>query len=71
MTYLEQLCYKAGLPKDAWRDEDADLFAFTAIVFGDRHLSDAITPEEPRSPAQRKMPGLPEPGSPTPPAPQF
>ena len=71
MTYLEQLCYKAGLPKDAWRDEDADLFSFTAIVFGDRHISDTITPEEPRSPAQRKTPGLPEPGSPTPPAPQF
>ena len=71
MTFVEQTCNKAGLPKDAWRDEDTDIFAFTAIVFGDRHLSEAITDEEPRSPAPRIMPGLPGPGSPTPPAPQF
>jgi len=50
MTFLEQICHKAGLPKDAWRDEDADLFAFTAIVFGDRHISDTITPEVPQTP---------------------
>ena len=31
-TYLEQLCYKAGLPKDAWKDKDARLQVFTADI---------------------------------------
>jgi hypothetical protein len=34
-TFLEQLCYKAGLPSDAWRDPASDIFTFTALVFGD------------------------------------
>jgi AmmeMemoRadiSam system protein A len=33
-TFLEQTCYKAGLPPDAWR-KDATIEAFTAEVFGD------------------------------------
>jgi AmmeMemoRadiSam system protein A len=71
MTYLEQLCYKAGLPKDAWRDEDADLFSFTAIVFGDQPRPEAVTPEMPQPPARRGIPGELAPGSPTPQPPQF
>lgn len=31
-TYLEQLCLKAGLPKDAWKDKDARLFIFSADI---------------------------------------
>jgi AmmeMemoRadiSam system protein B/AmmeMemoRadiSam system protein A len=31
-TFLEQTCYKAGLPKDAWRS-GAELYVFEAIVF--------------------------------------
>jgi AmmeMemoRadiSam system protein B/AmmeMemoRadiSam system protein A len=34
-TFLRQTCLKAGLPPDAWKDADTDLFAFTAVVFGD------------------------------------
>lgn len=34
-TFLEQVCVKAGLPVNAWKDQDADLFEFTALVFGD------------------------------------
>jgi MEMO1 family protein len=34
-TFLEQTAIKAGLPADAWRDQDADLFIFTAVVFGE------------------------------------
>lgn len=34
-TFLEQLCYKADLPQDAWRDPASDIFTFTALVFGD------------------------------------
>jgi AmmeMemoRadiSam system protein B/AmmeMemoRadiSam system protein A len=33
-TFLEQTCYKAGLPKNAWQDADTDIFRFTALVFG-------------------------------------
>ena len=33
-TFLEQTCRKAGLPRDAWRN-DAIIEAFTAEVFGD------------------------------------
>jgi len=31
-TYLEQLCYKAGLPKGAWKDVEARLFIFSADI---------------------------------------
>jgi len=33
--FLEGLCYKAGLPADAWRDPQAELYSFTAEVFGE------------------------------------
>jgi len=32
--FLEQTCYKAGLPNDAWRT-DAEIFIFSADVFGE------------------------------------
>jgi hypothetical protein len=51
-TFLEQVCVKAGLPQQAWKDEDADLFMFTAIVFGEP----VATSEEPSA---QKLPGLP------------
>ena len=35
VTFLEQTCRKAGLPKDAWAN-GARIEAFTAEVFGDR-----------------------------------
>ena len=34
-AFLEALCAKAGLPKGAWKEDDADLFSFTAVVFGE------------------------------------
>ncbi len=33
--FLRQVCLKAGLREDAWRNTDAKLFAFTAQVFGE------------------------------------
>ncbi len=33
--FLEQVCYKAGLPADAWRT-GAELYSFEAIVFGEK-----------------------------------
>ncbi|MFQ5812013.1 MAG: AMMECR1 domain-containing protein [Anaerolineae bacterium] len=36
--FLHQICLKAGLPEDAWQ-EGAQLYVFTAEVFGEEHLS--------------------------------
>jgi AmmeMemoRadiSam system protein B/AmmeMemoRadiSam system protein A len=35
-TFLEETCRKAGLPRDAWKSPDTDIFAFTALVFNDQ-----------------------------------
>jgi AmmeMemoRadiSam system protein A len=37
LTFIEQTCQKAGLPRDAWKN-GATLEAFTAEVFGDREF---------------------------------
>ena len=34
-TFLQQTCRKAGLPANAWKDEDSDIFWFTAFVFNE------------------------------------
>jgi AmmeMemoRadiSam system protein B/AmmeMemoRadiSam system protein A len=34
-TFLRQTCRKAGLPENAWEDEDTDIFIFSAFVFGE------------------------------------
>jgi AmmeMemoRadiSam system protein B/AmmeMemoRadiSam system protein A len=35
-TFIEQTCRKAGLPLDAWKDAETDIFGFTAFVFGEK-----------------------------------
>lgn len=35
-TFLKQTCIKAGLPADAWQDNDADIYIFSAQIFGDK-----------------------------------
>jgi len=35
LTFLEQTCAKAGMPPGCWKDEDTDIFSFTAVVFGE------------------------------------
>ncbi len=32
-AFLEHTCYKAGLPKDAWKSKDANIYIFSAEVF--------------------------------------
>jgi AmmeMemoRadiSam system protein A len=32
LTFLEETCYKAGLPHDAWRDKQAVIFTFSAEI---------------------------------------
>ncbi len=34
-TFLEQTCCKAGLPPDAWKDGDTQIYIFTAEIFSD------------------------------------
>jgi AmmeMemoRadiSam system protein A len=33
ITFLENTCHKAGLPKDAWKSEDIVIYVFSADVF--------------------------------------
>jgi AmmeMemoRadiSam system protein A len=35
LTFLQQTCHKAGLPTEAWKDKDTDIFYFSALVFGE------------------------------------
>lgn len=42
ITFLQQACVKAGLPVGAWKDEDTDVFAFTALVFGEQAGSGTV-----------------------------
>lgn len=39
--FLEETCIKAGLSPDCWKDDDTDIFCFTALVFGDLELPTA------------------------------
>jgi len=69
-TFLEEVCYKAGLPAHAWQSAGADLFRFTALVFGEGKQADALIPLD----LFRKLtawPAPPEPRSPSPTAVPF
>ena len=69
-TFLQEVCYKAGLPAHAWQDAGADLFRFTALVFGEHTPSDALIPLDLfRQP--QTWPGQPAPDSPSPTAVPF
>jgi hypothetical protein len=60
-TFLEQVCYKAGLPPGAWKDPGADLFRFTALVFGEKKTT-AVLQDRKTRPSDRQS-GLPEPSA--------
>ena len=34
-AFLQSTCLKAGLPYNSWKDKDADIFKFSAFVFGE------------------------------------
>jgi MEMO1 family protein len=42
-TFLEQTCAKAGMHTNCWKDENTDIFKFTAVVFGERN-KEALRP---------------------------
>jgi AmmeMemoRadiSam system protein A len=62
-TFLEQTCVKAGMRKGCWRDDDTDIFMFTAVVFGDTTAAE-LMPDAAASPGSRARPGMQGPGSP-------
>jgi AMMECR1 domain-containing protein len=39
-TFLEQTCYKAGLPRNAWREAGTTIEKFAAEVFGEKELTE-------------------------------
>lgn len=49
---LEETCTKAGLPRDAWRDSETHIFAFTAEVFSERDFEEIKNGAETRSAPQ-------------------
>jgi hypothetical protein len=65
-TFLEGLCLKAGLPRQAWQDEAADIFAFSAIVLYERKPPETIMPERPVLQKPTFPPGPPGLDSPQP-----
>ena len=49
-TFLEQTCLKAGLPRHAWKDDDTDIFMFTALVFGEHSAPESSFSDHPADP---------------------
>ena len=58
-TFLEQTCVKAGLPPHAWKDEDTDIFMFTALVFGEHTRPEPPNLAAPLSQQPGTRPGVP------------
>ncbi len=65
-TFLEQVCVKAGLPEQSWKDEDVDLFMFSALVFAEPTAPKPPTFDEPSTQKPQGPPVPPGPGSPRP-----
>jgi MEMO1 family protein len=63
-TLLNETCMKAGLDPSCWKDEDTDVFMFTADVFGQPQLLDLLTPDAADIGKPRGVPGRQAPGSP-------
>jgi MEMO1 family protein len=61
--FLDETCVKAGMRADCWKDDDTDIFMFTAFVFGDTAPT-PIMPETSLTPGSPAWPGAPAPGSP-------
>ncbi len=61
--FLEETCAKAKMRASCWKDENTDIFQFTAVVFGDTQPQ-ALTPETPLPPMPPARPGAQAPGLP-------
>ncbi len=60
-TYLDETCGKAGMPAKCWKDENTDIFMFTAVVFGETKPEELMPETTPRS-GPPGRPGAPGPG---------
>ncbi len=61
--FLEETCAKAGMHPGCWKDENTDIFMFTAVVFGEKRPQ-ALTPETSLPPGLPSRPGEPVPSLP-------
>jgi len=61
--FLEETCAKAGMRSGCWKDENTDIFMFTAVVFGEKRPQ-ALIPETALPPGSPAWPGGTAPGSP-------
>ena len=61
--FLEETCAKAGMRSGCWKDENTDIFMFTAVVFGENRPQ-ALMPETSLPPGSPARPGEPAPGLP-------
>ncbi|HTT21078.1 MAG TPA: AmmeMemoRadiSam system protein B [Candidatus Sulfotelmatobacter sp.] len=61
--FLEETCMKAGMSSGCWKDENTDIFMFTAVVFG-QPRPEALTPETLSPLGVPSRPGAQAPGSP-------
>ena len=52
-TFLEETCLKAGLPRQAWKDDNTDIFMFTALVFDEHLPAETALPAPPTIPSRR------------------
>ena len=65
-TFIEETCLKAGLPRQAWKDDDTDIFMFTALVFGEHSPTETALPDRPAVPGRTPPPSAPGLESPRP-----
>jgi len=61
--FLEETCAKAGMRSGCWKDENTDIFMFTAVIFGENRPQ-ALMPETSLPPGLPTRPGEPAPGLP-------
>jgi AmmeMemoRadiSam system protein A len=61
--FLEETCAKAGMRSGCWKDENTDIFMFTAVVFGENRPQ-ALMPETSLPPGLPARPEAPAPGLP-------
>jgi len=45
-TFLEQTCVKAGMDRNCWKDENTDIFSFTAVAFNETLREPGIKREQ-------------------------
>jgi len=61
--FLEETCAKAGMRSNCWKDENTDIFLFTAVVFGENRPQ-ALMPETALPAGLPARPAEPAPGLP-------